>query len=93
MATTALIQAALATARANDLDWSDMAVLLKQAITNALVSDTGEVELPFTSVGADGTSITRMSIAEATALFQRMNALASGGIVPQLCEFSERFNG
>lgn len=87
-----MIQAALATAQANDLDWSDMAVLLKQAIINAMVSSSGEVALPWTTAGADGTSVTRLSLIEAQALYAKFNALASGGVVPQFNEFSERFN-
>lgn len=92
VATSAQIQAALATARQNDLDWSDMAALLKQAIINAIVSSSGEVALPWSSVDADGTAVTRMTLSEAQEAYARFNALASGGAVSQFAEFSERFS-
>lgn len=84
----ATVQAAVAAAQAADIDWSDMALLLKQAITQAILSATGEVELPWSSTGADGVQMTRISLEDATKMYAKFNSLSSGGLVPQLVEFS-----
>lgn len=87
MATSAQIQAALADAAANDLDYRQQALLLRRAVTNALVTGTGEITLPFTAVGADGAQITTMSIDAALTMAVRLENLATGGIVAQYVEF------
>lgn len=84
----ATVQAAIAAAQAAEIDWSDMALLLKRAITHAILSASGEVELPWASTGADGVQMSRISLADATAMYAKFKSLGSGGIVPQLVEFS-----
>lgn len=87
MATTAQIQAALADAQANGLGWSDKAALLRRAIDNAIINGSGECELPWQTTGANGISITRISIKEAVDMAIRFEALDSGGIIAQYVEF------
>jgi hypothetical protein len=93
MATPAVLQAALATAQASDLDWDQMALLLKNAIANAIVSGTGTVSLPWSSTSSDGSSMTRMSLAEAVKAYAQFSAMASGGIIPQNIEFQQPASG
>jgi|GEM_PF-5466810 len=93
MATTAQIQAALATAQSSALSWGDKADLLRLAIDNALVGGAGEVELPWANVGADGTNIARMSIKEAAELAVKFDSMDSGGIVGQYVELRDPGRG
>jgi hypothetical protein len=88
MATTAQIQAALADAQANALGWSDKAALLRRAIDNAIINGSGECELPWQTTGANGVSITRISIKEAVDMAIRFESLDSGGVIGQFVEFS-----
>lgn len=87
MATAAQIQAALATAKANDLTYADMAILLKAAILAALVDGTGSLILPWQSTASDGTSVTRTSIEAAQRLLEFCQRNMSGGVVSQPGEF------
>jgi hypothetical protein len=89
MATPAQIQTALADSQAADLDWSQMAMLMKRAIINALVTSSADVELPAQVISSSGASISRMSITEAQALYSRFASMGSGGLVAQLAEFPE----
>lgn len=89
MATPAQIQTALADAVATDLDWSEMAVLMKRAILNAMVSSSSEVSLPAQVISSSGASVSRVSIAEATDLYNRFSGMASGGVFAQFAEFTE----
>ena len=88
MATTAQIQAALADAQANALGWADKAKIIRRAIDNALFSGSGECELPWEITGANGVSITRISIKEAVDMAIRFESLDSGGVIGQFVEFS-----
>jgi hypothetical protein len=88
MATTAQVQAALADAQANALGWGDKAALLRRAIDNAIINGSGECELPWQTTGANGISITRITIKEAVDMAIRFESLDCGGIVGQLVEFS-----
>jgi hypothetical protein len=87
MATAAQIQAALADAQTNALSWSDKAALLRRAIDNAIISGTGECEIPWQTTSADGVSIQRIAIKDAVDMAIRFEALDSGGIVGQYVEF------
>ena len=86
-ATIAQIQTALADARTSALSWSDKAALLRRAIDNAIVTGTGECELPWTQTGADGVSLTRITLKEAVDIAVRFEALDSGGVIGQYVEF------
>jgi hypothetical protein len=87
MATTAQVQAALAEASSSSLSWAQKATLLRRAIDNAIVSGSGECELPWTQTGANGVNISRISLKEAVDMAIKFEALDSGGIVPQFVEF------
>ena len=87
MATAAQIQAALADAQTNALGWGDKATLLRRAIDNAIINGSGECEIPWQTTGANGVSITRISIKDAVDMAIRFESLDSGGIVPQFVEF------
>lgn len=88
MATTAQIQAALADAQANALGWADKAALLRRAIDNAIINGSGECEIPWQTTGANGISITRITIKDAVDMAVRFEALDSGGVIGQYVEFS-----
>ncbi len=83
MATAAEIQAVLADALANDISWADLAIILKRALINSMISGS-DVSLPWKSVNSDGTAITRD---DAERLLQLCNRMSGGGIQPQLGEF------
>lgn len=85
--TAAQIQLALANATAARLTYGEKAILLDAAIDNALVTSSGTVELPWTTVGADGASTARMTLPEAVDLAVRLRRLDSGGVVSQPLEF------
>ena len=87
MATPAQIQAALADAQTNALGWGDKATLLRRAIDNAIVNGSGECEIPWQTTGANGISITRISIKEAVDMAVRFESLDSGGVIGQYVEF------
>jgi hypothetical protein len=87
MATAAQIQAALASAKAADLSYSDMAVLIRQAIMSAFLDGSGNVALPWQSTGSDGTNIVRMPIEAAQRLLDWVETQASSGVVCQRGEF------
>ena len=87
MATPAQIQAALADAQTNALGWGEKAALLRRAIDNAIVNGTGECEIPWQTTGANGISITRISIKEAVDMAVRFESLDSGGVIGQYVEF------
>ena len=87
MATTAQVQAALADAQTNALGWGDKALLLRRAIDNAIVNGSGECEIPWQTTGANGISITRISIKEAVDMAIRFESLDSGGVIGQYVEF------
>lgn len=89
MATTAQIQAALADAQSGGLSWGEKAALLKKAIDNALVTDSGTVELPWTTAGSDGTSLSRIPLDQAVALAVKLESLDSGGLVGQYAELRD----
>lgn len=89
MATGAEIQAALADAREFDLEFADLAVLLKRAITNAIVASATSIELPWQSAASRNTSITRLSLQQATEMMLTFQRLAGGGVVGQFSEFRE----
>ena len=89
MATPAQIQTALADSQAADLDWSEMAVLMKRAIINAMVNSSSEVALPAQVVSSSGASVSVVSMSEAMTLYSRFAAMGSGGIVGQYVEFTE----
>jgi hypothetical protein len=86
-ATPAQIQTALADAQANNLSYAHKAILLSAAIDQSLVNGSGEVSLPWTSTGSDGTTITRMSLNDAVTLLARLRSMQYGGIVGQYVEF------
>lgn len=88
MATTAQIQAALADASANDISWAEGAKIIRRAIWNATINGSGECEIPWQTTGANGISITRLSVKEAVDLAVRFERLDSGGVIGQLVEFS-----
>jgi hypothetical protein len=88
MATTAQIQAALATARNNDISYADMAAMLKAAIISAYLDGSGSLALPWQSTASDGTSITRVPLDGAHNLLKFCERMATGGVVSQLAEFS-----
>ena len=88
MPTPEQIQAALVIAQANSLSYVQMADLLRYAISAAMVSGAGDIEIPWNNVSANGVTISRMPITEAVALEIKYRSMDSGGIVPQLMEFS-----
>jgi hypothetical protein len=87
MATAAQIQAALADAQTNALSWSDKAALLRRAIDSAIISGSGDCEIPWQTTAADGVSIQRIAIKDAVEMAIRFESLDSGGVVPQYVEF------
>lgn len=87
MATASQIQLALANARAADISYSDMALLLKHALLGAMLDGSGSLVLPWQTTASDGTSITRMAITEARLLLEFLQANANGGVVVQYGEF------
>lgn len=89
MPTPEQIRAAVAQAQSNALSYAEMADLLRYAIASAMVDGSGTITLPWSSVGADGVTQTRISIQEAADLERRFRSLDSGGIVPQLTEFRD----
>jgi len=91
VATSVQIQAALAEANAADLSFDDMAKLLKRAIVNAIINGSGELALPWQTVGSDGTSIARLPLDAAQRLLDFCIQRASSGVVAQLAEFPATF--
>lgn len=89
MATAAQIQAALADAQTNALSWGDKAALLRRAIDNAIVANDGTIEIPWQTMGSDGTNITRITLTEAVDMAVRFERLDGGGIVAQYVEFGQ----
>lgn len=89
MPTPAQIRTALASAQQNRLSYADKAILLDAAIDAALVNSSGEVELPWTTTGANGVTISRISLKEAVELVTKLRNLDSGGIVGQYVEFTD----
>ncbi len=87
MATAAQIQAALATAKASDISYGDMAILLKAAILASYLDGTGALTLPWVTTASDGTSISRVSVDQAKHMLEYCQRLASGGVVSQPAEF------
>ncbi len=67
-----------------------MAALLKRAILNAYINASGECELPWQSVGSDGTSTARLPLETAKQLLDFCLQRASGGVIGQYVEFTER---
>lgn len=90
MPTPAQIRTALATAQTNTLTYTEMADLLRYAIAAAMVDGSGDIALPWASVSADGVSQSRLTIVEAADLERRFRSLDSGGVIPQLVEFTDR---
>ena len=84
MATTAILQAAIAEAQASGMSWSDLALLARRAIANAFVDDTGNMSVPWTQTGANGVSITRVPLKDMIALAQKFESADSGGVVSVL---------
>lgn len=89
MATRAQIEAALATAQANRLTWSEKADLLEDAMTTALLPDGVTLALPAFMVSSDGTSASTMTLEAAGNLALKWRNMDTGGIVPQYVEFHE----
>lgn len=84
--TDAQIQAALISGTA-DLSWAEMARLLKKAIIEAYFTSAGAINLPWQSVASDGTTITRIPLANAVSFLDFCTRRISGGVVSQLAEF------
>ena len=89
MATPAQIRTALASAQQNRLTYAEKADLLDAAIDSALVNASGEVELPWSTTGANGVTISRMPLKEAVELAAKLRQLDYGGVVSQYVEFTD----
>lgn len=89
MATPAQIRTALASAQQNRLGYAEKADLLDAAIDSALVSSSGEVELPWTTTGANGVTISRITLMDAVKLSAQLRQLDCGGVVGQYLEFTD----
>lgn len=88
MATGATIQSVLADALTNDISFADMAVLVKRAIVNALISGSNTCQIPISSGTVDGVEAT-MTLQSAQELLDFCLKRAAGGVVPQWAEFKE----
>ena len=88
MLTQAQLQSVLSTVRSIGLDYEAMAEAIDLALFQAHMDGTTDIAMPFLSVASDGTSITRVPIADGMKLASYFRQRASGGIVSQLIEFN-----
>lgn len=88
MANAADIQALIADVSANDIDFGDLAKVVKRALLNALLDPNGNVIIPYTSVGGDAFTAT-VSIEAAQNLLDFCLRRAGGGLVAQYVEFRD----
>ena len=86
--TAAQIQTVLHAAAGAGLDYEKAAEALDVAIFAAQINAAGELEMPWQSVGSDGTTTTRVTISDAIKLATYFRQRACGGVYSQGLEFN-----